>query len=77
MRKHTPVYIFNINLISDNKVIFMRSSRGISTVTENEEINAQYSYYKDQSESNLINLERSQLIDILRQYGHFISGAKP
>ena len=67
----------NINLISDDEVVFLNSSLGISTITGNEQVDLQYTDYKDKSESDLIKLKRPELVDILREYGHSLSGTKP
>ena len=67
---------FNINLISDDKVLFLNSSLGISTITGNEQVDLQYTDYKDKSESDLIKLKRPELVDILREYGHSLLGTK-
>ena len=68
---------FNINIIGDEEVVFMNLSLGISTITGNEHVDLQYTDYKDKSESELIKLKRPELVDILREYGHSLSGTKP
>ena len=51
------------------KELYVNVSLGICIVIGNNEVDLQYSHYKDKSESNIMKLKRPQLVDILRAYG--------